>query len=197
MTKEIQKKASIAQSIALISSPSANKLTPAQAWHNGCNVRSAIKYEPQLTHVALMTLLKDAVDYLDYNKTITSTKDFIDAVDYLVEWFPVMKVEEWKVIMQRLKAGHYGNRYERLKLPELVEIFKQYEGERAEMRERDLQRQKDEPPTPLTEEQKHIFKRLMKELDLPEDDTDERGRWKWIEHPNSEIDDSSGDNQSN
>lgn len=189
MTKEIQRKASIAQSIALISSPSANKLTPAQAWHNGCNVRSAFKNEPQLTHVALMSLLKDAIEYLDYNKTITGTQNFIDAVDYLVETFPVMKVEEWKVITQRLKAGHYGNRYERLKLPELVEIFKKYEGERAEMMERDIQRQKHEPPTPLTEEQKHIFKRLMNELDLPKDDTDERGRWKWIIHPNSETDD--------
>ena len=140
-----------------------------------------------------MSLLKDAIEYLDFNKTITGTKDFIDAVDYLVEMFPAMKVEEWKVIMHRLKAGHYGKMYERLKLPELVEIFKQYEGERAEMMERDLQRQKEQPPTPLTEEQKHIFKRLMKELDLPEDDTDERGRWKWIEHPNSQINDSTRD----
>tara|TARA_R110002012_G_scaffold197522_2_gene366071 strand:+ start:2056 stop:2511 length:456 start_codon:yes stop_codon:yes gene_type:complete len=144
-----------------------------------------MKHEPKLTHVALMALLKDAVEYLDFNKTITGTQNFIDAVDYLVEQFPVMKIEEWKVIMVRLKSGYYGKMYERLKLPEIVEFFQQYEGERAEMMEKDYQRQKDTPPPIMSQEQKDVMKRLILDLDLPEDDTDRRGRWKFIEHPNS------------
>jgi len=124
-------------------------LTPSDAWHHGYNIRAAMKYEPRVTHVALMTLLKDAIEYLDFKKTISGTQNFIDAVDYLVEHFPVMKIEEWKVIMTRLKAGHYGKMFERLKLPELVEIFQQFEGERAEMMERNIKRDKNLPPPPL------------------------------------------------
>ena len=40
----------------------------------------------------------------------------------------------------------------------------------------------------MTEEQINIFKKLADDLDLPEDDTDERGRWKFIVHPNSTPD---------
>ena len=132
-----------------------------------------------------MALLKDAIDYLDFNKTINGTRNFVDAVDYLIKQFPAMKLEEWSVIMTRLKAGVYGKMYERLKLPELVEIFQQYEGERAEMMERNIKRDKDTPPTPLTEEQKGLMKRLLADLKLPEDDTDKRGRWDYIQHPNT------------
>lgn len=144
-----------------------------------------MKHEPRVTHVALMTLLKDAIEYLDFNKTISGTQNFIDAVDYLVEHFPVMKIEEWKVIMTRLKAGHYGKMFERLKLPELVEIFQQYEGDRAKMMEQNIKRDKNLPPPPLSEEQRGIMKRLLADLKLPEPDTDERGRWDYIEHPNT------------
>lgn len=175
---------SIAQSIAIISRPS-NKLTPAEAWDTGTNVRSAFRYQPVPTHTALMALLKDAIDYLDFNKTISGTRNFVDAVDYLISEFPAMKLEEWAVIMSRLKAGVYGKMYERLKLPELVEIFQQYEGQRAEMMERSIKREKDKPPAPLTEEQRGLMKRLLIDLKLPEDDTDDRGRWDYIQHPNS------------
>ena len=178
---QLAKRDSIAQSIAIISKPSASKLTPAQAWQHGMNVTTAFKHEPKLTHVALMALLKDAVEYLDYNKTITKTGDYIEAVDYLIQRFPVMKIEEWKVIMTRLKAVQYGKMYERLKLPELVEIFQQYEGERAEMMERNIQRQKDEPQAPLSAEQKQLFSKLIEQLDLPEPKTQKR--WKWIVYP--------------
>jgi hypothetical protein len=38
---------------------------------------------------------------------------------------------------------------------------------------------------PLTQEQKDIMKRLLADLDLPEPDYDDKGRWKFIVHPNS------------
>ncbi len=175
-------------SIAIISKPSMTALTASDAWNHGSNVRSAMRYEPKMTHVALMALLKDAIDYLDFNKTITGTQNFIDAVNYLIETFPVMKIEEWKVIMTRLKAGKYGKMYERLKLPEIVEIFQQYEGERAEMMERDYRRDKETPPPPLSDEQSSLMKRLLVDLKLPEDDTDDKGRWEHIPYPNSPDD---------
>jgi hypothetical protein len=160
-------------------------ISPTDAWNHGSNIRGAMRLEPKLTHVALMSLLKDAIEYLDFNKTITGTQNFIDAVNYLVETFPVMKIEEWKVIMVRLKSGKYGKMYERLKLPELVEIFQQYEGERAEMMEQEYRRDKDSPAPPLSDEQRSLMKRLIVDLKLPEDDTDDKGRWTYIQHPNT------------
>ena len=133
---------STVMSIARISTRS--NITPSQAWELGTNVRGAFKHCPVQTHTALMALLKSTLDYLDYNKTIRKTEDFIDAVDYLIVQFPVMKIEEWKIVMTRLKAGHYGKTYERLQLPELVEAFQKYEEDRAIMIEKNLARKKDE-----------------------------------------------------
>ena len=96
-----------------------------------------------------------------------------------------MKIEEWRLVMRGLKAGKYGKMYERFKLAELVSAFQQFEGERAERMENDLTVEKSEI-TPLTEEQKHIFKKLAKDLDLPKP-KDYRGRWQHIPHPNREI----------
>tara|TARA_R100001163_G_scaffold2920_2_gene4428 strand:+ start:8066 stop:8542 length:477 start_codon:yes stop_codon:yes gene_type:complete len=142
-----------------------------------------------MTHIALTALLKDAIDYLEMNKSFRHEGDYIDAVTYLIEWFPAMKLEEWKVICQRLKAGYYGKMYERLKLPELVEIFQQHEGERAEYMEKNIKRAKDEEGHKvfheMTDHQKQLWQDFKDKLDLPEDDTDDKGRWKFIPHPNS------------
>jgi hypothetical protein len=182
MTKEIAKRSSIQMSIQTISIRS--NISLVEAWEQGFNVREAFKKEPKLVHIALTALLKDAVDYLELNKSFRHEGDYIDAVAYLIEQFPVMKLEEWKVITQRLKAGYYGKMYERLKLPELVEIFQQHEGERAEMMEKNIRRDKDIPiPPPL----EHIDIDLLKKIGdaLPEADTDRKGRWKFIDHPNT------------
>jgi hypothetical protein len=48
-----------------------------------------------------------------------------------------MKLEEWRCIMMNFKTGKYGNQFERLMLPEIVEAFKEFEGERAERMERE------------------------------------------------------------
>ena len=174
-----EKKDLIIKSISRISTRF--ELTPAQAWEYGSNVREAFKYEPKMVHVSLMAILKDAVDYLDFNKSFRHEGDYIEAIDYLIKEFPVMKIEEWKIICINLKAGKYGKMYERLKLPELIEIFQQFEGERAKMREKQMRRNKDIPP-PIDIE---LLKRVSKDLALPEPDTDEKGRWDFIEHPNT------------
>lgn len=144
-----------------------------------------MRYEPKLTFATLTALVLDTVQYLEMNKTFRNEEDVIHAVKYLSEEFPAMKLEEWKIIMDRLKSGKYGKMYERLKLPEMVEVFKLFEGERAEMMEKDIQRQKDAPPPPLSEQSLSLLQKLAKDLDLPEDDTDRKGRWKHIDHPHT------------
>jgi hypothetical protein len=177
--KERQKKDLITQSISRTSNRF--DMTHAQAWKYGSNIRESFKAEPKMVHITLMAMLKDAVEYLDFNKSFRHEGDYIEAIDYLIKEFPVMKIEEWKIICIRLKAGKYGKMYERLKLPELIEIFQQFEGERAEMREKQMRRNKDIPP-PIDIE---LLKRVSKDLALPEPDTDEKGRWDFIPHPNT------------
>ena len=160
-------------------------MTPAQAWQYGTNVQTAYKYCKRETFVALTAMLKSTLDYLDYNKTIRETDHIIEAVEFLIDEFPAMKIEEWRCIMMNFKTGKYGNQFERLMLPEIVEAFKQFEGERAERMERQIQRNKDIEQPEFSDEQRDIFKRLIKDLNLPDDDTDEKGRWKFIVHPNS------------
>ena len=149
-----------------------------------------MKEDPKLTFTTLTALLMDAVSYLDMNKTLRDENDFIHAVRHLVDEFPAMKLEEWKVIMDKLKAGKYGQMYERLKLPELVEIFQVYEGDRAELIERNVTSEKNEEfknlqHIPLSDNQKEMWKAFVKNLDLPVSDLDKDGRWKFIEHPNT------------
>ena len=183
MTKEIVRN-SIHSSIETISAPSV-KLTLEKAWDTGLNVKGAFKREPQLVHMTLTALLKDAVDYLEMNKSFRHEGDYIEAVTYLIDEFPVMKLEEWKVICTRLKAGYYGKMYERLKLPELVEIFKSHESERAEYMERQHERSKAQAKNlpPITPEQQAKWKAFVSSLDLPKR-APKRG--DFIPYPNSD-----------
>ena len=103
----------------------------------------------------------------------------------MIHEFPAMKLEEWKCVMMNFKTGKYGKQFERLMLPELVEAFQQYEGERAQRRETLWAQKKDEPFEPLSSEQSQLMKRLLKDLDLPDTDTDQKGRWDFIPHPNT------------
>ncbi len=139
-----------------------------------------------------MALLKDAIEYLDFNKSFRNTKDYIDAVDYLIEQFPAMKLEEWALIMKRLKAGYYGKMFERLKLPELVDIFQRHEGERGDMMKRKVKQDRKEEDDNKRENlfnsgMGEVLKKIAEDLKLPEDDTDRQGRWKFIQYPNTEI----------
>ena len=191
MKKDLIKKQSTQTSCSRISNP-LEKISPDDAWSNGTNVRSAMKADPKMAFSTLTALLMDAVAYLDMNKTLRDENDFIHAVRHLVDDFPAMKLEEWKVIMDRLKAGKYGKLYERLKLPELVEIFQSYEGERSELIERKVKNEKNEEfkkleHIPLSDKQRDMWKAFVKKLELPASDLDKDGRWKFIEHPNTPI----------
>lgn len=167
-------------------------MTPQQAWSEGTNVLASFRINPAQTEATLLLLVKDTLTYLDCSKTITADRDLIDAVAFLRDEFPAMKLEEWHIIMHRLKTGQYPVKYERLKLPELVDIFRLYEGERAEMREGAWRELKKATPDTLTDNQladlyaKHAKERaqrnaeLSKAKEIKRVKTDSRGRWEHI-----------------
>ena len=167
-------------------------LSPEAAWTEGTNVLTAFRQRPAETEAALILLLKKTLVALDMNKTIRTDEDLLFAVEHLRTEFPAMKLEEWAIIMYRLKTGQYAVKYERLKLPELVAIFREYEGERAERRENAWGEVKKQAPQAMTDEQlQDMYKRyqksreekqqeLRKQEDIKPVKVDERGRWKHI-----------------
>ena len=175
----------------------ASRLTPEKAWSNGTNVLVAYREAPAKTEAALIIMLKETLQYLDYNKSITADRDVLDAVHHLRDTFPAMKLEEWAIIMHRLKTGEYRPGYERLKLPELVDIFQQYEGERAAVREGNWNELKKHAPTRLSDDQldslyanykkrrEEETKELQKGADIKRVPV-KNGRWEHIPYPNSQ-----------
>ena len=137
---------------------------------------------------------------LDMNKTIRTDEDLLFAVEHLRTEFPAMKLEEWHIIMNRLRTGVYPVKYERLKLPELVSIFREYEGERAERREQSWGELKKATPDTLSDDQlQRLYDRhkkyreeqtqeRAKQEDIKRVQTDERGRWKHIPYESSPED---------
>lgn len=175
-------------------------LSPEDAWHHGTNVTAAFRANPMQTEAALILMLKKTLMSLDMNKTIRTDEDLLFAVEHLRQTFPVMKLEEWAIIMHRLKTGVYAVKYERLKLPELVDIFQQYEGERAERREATWGELKKHAPDTLSDKDVEALyanyakkarekkEAAAKETQVKRVKTDERGRWEHIPYPNSTQD---------
>jgi hypothetical protein len=159
-------------------------LKPAQAWEHGTNVRTAMKSDEVTTFAALYAITKDMLDYMEMNKTLRTQDEIQHAVSMLLSEFPAYKLEEWKIVMDRFKSGHFGNMFERLKLPELREAFLKYADERSIMMENNYHATKKIEPEPLSEAQRILMKQLVKDLDL-KSDTDFQGRWKHIQHPNT------------
>ena len=179
-------------------------MTPAKAWAEGTNVLASFRLNPARTEATLLILLKDTLNYLDCSKTIKADRDLLDAVHYLRDEFPAMKLEEWHIICYRLKTGEYPVQYERLKLPELVAIFRQYEGERAEVREANWSEIKKATPDKLSDDQlqalyaKYEQQRQAQKEDLAKAQaiksvpTDKRGRWQAIPYTEPERDGEEG-----
>ena len=196
-----------ARSLQLISEGS--RLTPEQAWQSGTNVMAAYNDPTTRAQVeaALIIILKRTLQYLDYNKTIRSDEDVLFAVRELREGFPAMKLEEWQIIFDRLKTGHYKPGYERLKLPELMTIFQAYEGERAEMRENLWREAKKHAPTTLSDEglealyanynkqREEAQRERQKETEINRVKVDERGRWEHIPYQTPQSTDAERDGQ--
>jgi len=179
-------------------------MTPARAWAEGTNVLASFRLNPARTEATLLILLKDTLNYLECSKTIKADRDLLDAVHYLRDEFPAMKLEEWHIICHRLKTGEYPVQYERLKLPELVAIFRQYEGESAEVREANWSELKKATPDKLSDDQlqalyaKYEQQRQAQKEDLAKAQaikrvpTDERGRWQAIPYTEQERDGEEG-----
>ena len=57
--------------------------------------------------------------FVDAKRTITTDEDLIFTVESVIENYPALTLEEFRLIVDGMKRGQYGKYYERLKLPEI------------------------------------------------------------------------------
>lgn len=111
-------------------------MTPAEAWDEGTNIRTAIRHEPEQTRAAIITLIKSTVDFIDAKKTLRNVDDIILTAQAIEHDHPTLKLEELALVARDMKAGRFGKFYERLKTAEFLDCICQFEGQRAEHLER-------------------------------------------------------------
>lgn len=85
----------------------------------------------------LVLELGKLVDFVDAKKTLKDDDQLLFTAESLVEDFPTMKLEEFVLVFNWIKKGKFGKMYERLKLAEIQEAIRTYEGDyRAEVMEK-------------------------------------------------------------
>jgi len=113
------------------------KLTVETAWNEGHNIQELMRTAPQWTISMMILELGKLVDFVDAKKTLSDSEQLMFAAESLVEDFPTMKIEEFVLVFTWIKKGKFGKMYERLKLAEIQEAVRTYEGEyRAEHMEK-------------------------------------------------------------
>lgn len=123
-------------SLEVISKQGLFKLPVEQAHFEGTNVMTALKYDPVGTRKALVTLVGDVCTFLDTKRTLRNASDYAFTVETLLDAFPAMTLEDWRIVCERMKAQVYGDYFERLKVGEFRSAMLKYEEEIAPIRER-------------------------------------------------------------
>lgn len=126
-------------SLTTISNTGLFKYTPEECWEQGTNIKTALRIYPVATRTAVISMIKNTVDSIDAKKTLQSFEDIALCAEMIFEVFPVLKLEELKLICQRMIIGYYGNFYERVKIQEFRECITKHEEERAPILERQHQ----------------------------------------------------------
>ena len=140
-SEELQKKEYLrakATEISLrsISEPGLFKATNEQAWTEGTNIRTALRIQPEATRGAVISMVKSVCDFVEAKKTLHSLQDYALCAETIFDLFPTLKLEEFRLICDRMKTGYYGKYYERLKIQEFRECIIKHEEERAPILER-------------------------------------------------------------
>ena len=132
MNNELQqRKHQVETSLRTISSTGLFKTTSETAWKEGTNIRTALRYFPEQTRSEVVQMIKKTVEFIDAKKTLNGFEDFALCAETIFEVFPVLKLEELRLICERMKQGYYGNFYERLKIQEFRDCIIKHEEERA------------------------------------------------------------------
>lgn len=134
--RQLQQSKSIEISLRSISAPGLFKATNEQAWEEGTNIRTALRIQPEATRGAVISMIKSVCDFVEAKKTLQSLEDFALCAETIFDIFPTLKLEELRLVCDRMKTGYYGKYFERLKIQEFRECIIKHEEERAPILER-------------------------------------------------------------
>ncbi len=107
-------------------------MTPQNAWYGGTSVRRALRLEPARTRAWFLAELGKLIKFVDATKTIQDDEEMKETARALLEEHPAMKLEEFRLIFEGIKRNKFGPMYGRLKLGEIMECCRKWEGTRAE-----------------------------------------------------------------
>tara|TARA_R110002020_G_scaffold47228_1_gene134432 strand:+ start:268 stop:720 length:453 start_codon:yes stop_codon:yes gene_type:complete len=141
-------------------------LTPQNAWEDGTNIRTALRLHPQRVRAWFLAELGKLIKFVDATKTIQDDDEMKETARALMEEFPAFKLEEFKLVFEGIKRDKFGKLYGRLKLGEIMECCRKWEGMRAE---RILEREHRPEYDPHTRSSSRIEERkaiLLTEEDL-------------------------------
>ncbi len=118
-------------------------LTCASAFHQGTNLRLAIKTDQGPIRAWLALEVTKLVRAVGVNNTLSDTEEVLDTCDAIIDEFPALTMEEIAYVFRQIKRGHMLPKlYGQLRMRQILEAFRMYEGqERADMLERHHQEQ--------------------------------------------------------
>jgi len=93
----------------------------------GTNVQTALKFDEVGTRAALIAMIERTVQFIDANKTLSTPEEIELTMNELLQQFPCLTIEDWRLCCYQMDKEVYGPYYERLKLAQFVQCFMKYE----------------------------------------------------------------------
>ncbi len=137
-------------------------MTNERAW-DGINILTSLRCYPEETRAAVITMINTTIQFIDAKKTLHSFEDMALCAETIFDVFPVLKLEELRLICERMKQGYYGNFFERLKIQEFRDCIIKHEEERTHI---------------LEQEHKTIIRGAQNPTNVPEYDP-EQAKLEW------------------
>lgn len=119
--------ASIKAALQISSNTAPAKFTPEVAFQQGTNLRKALRYEPEQTRAALLAMVADLCKFVDAKRTLTTDGELIFCVEAILDDYPALTIEEFKLICDGIKKGTNAKLYERLKVAEITQAIRDHE----------------------------------------------------------------------
>lgn len=101
------------------------------AIQEGTNILTALKYSPEETRRAVLTMVGRVCTYIEAKRSLKTAEDYALVSDALLAKHPTFTLEEFRLVFDRMMVGHYGDYYERLKAPEFLKCFSMHEEHRV------------------------------------------------------------------
>lgn len=130
-----QLQAKTAISLKSSSAPGLCKITPSAAFFEGTSLATALRHAPEETRIAVTTMVKKTVDFMNEKNTLESMEDILFTAEAIMSNNPSTTLEELRLVCDNMKLGKYGKFYGKLKTQEFITCLNQNEADRSALLE--------------------------------------------------------------